>query len=326
MRGARKPPPTPLKQMRNYVGDLFQAIGEKLLPVMRKVVPKVIDVTMAIIGWIERNPTLAKWIVIVVGAIGALAFVLGGTLIAVSAMLPALGLLAASVKLVAFLKGLWASQTLVLHAQLLALTIQEYAQAAAIKAKAIAMKLAAVATKAVTVAQWLLNAAMTANPIGLVIVAIGALIAIGVLLWKNWDTISAKAQEIWGIVKYWLGRLVDHVKELPGKVWEAIKEIPQLFSDAFEKAYDWVEFWDGGKMTEHVKEFPNAVKDALVPIPGHFKSAFEAASQYTATELTNMGHNVSELTGRILTDSIRWEEAMRLSHKMTHGARTRGLP
>ena len=42
-----------------------------------------------------------------------------------------------------------------------------------------------------TAAQWALNAAMTANPIGIIIVAIGALIAIGVAMWMNWDSICA---------------------------------------------------------------------------------------------------------------------------------------
>lgn len=35
------------------------------------------------------------------------------------------------------------------------------------------------------------------SPVGLVIAAIAALIAIGVLLYKNWDVIKAKAQELW---------------------------------------------------------------------------------------------------------------------------------
>ena len=50
-------------------------------------------------------------------------------------------------------------------------------------------------------AQTGLNAAMAANPIGAVILAIEALIAVGVLLYKNWDTIKAGAQSLWNKFK-----------------------------------------------------------------------------------------------------------------------------
>jgi len=42
-----------------------------------------------------------------------------------------------------------------------------------------------------TAAQWAFNVALSANPIGIIIVAIGALIAIGVALWMNWDSVCA---------------------------------------------------------------------------------------------------------------------------------------
>lgn len=48
--------------------------------------------------------------------------------------------------------------------------------------------------------------AVLTGPVGLIIAAIVALIAIGVLLWKNWDTIKAKTIEIWnGIVGFFKG-------------------------------------------------------------------------------------------------------------------------
>jgi hypothetical protein len=54
----------------------------------------------------------------------------------------------------------------------------------------------------------LLGAAFTiaTGPVGWIIAAIAALIAIGILLWKNWDTISIKAKEIWGdVVNFFKG-------------------------------------------------------------------------------------------------------------------------
>lgn len=48
-----------------------------------------------------------------------------------------------------------------------------------------------------TLAQWAWNAAMTANPIGLVIAGIAALIAIGVVLYNYWGEISAFFASMW---------------------------------------------------------------------------------------------------------------------------------
>lgn len=59
----------------------------------------------------------------------------------------------------------------------------------------------AAATSTATAAQTGLNTAMAANPIGAVILAIEALIAVGVLLYKNWDTIKAGAQSLWNKFK-----------------------------------------------------------------------------------------------------------------------------
>lgn len=63
--------------------------------------------------------------------------------------------------------------------------------------------LAAVVTKGWAAAQWLLNAAMTANPIGLIVAAIAAVIAAGVALYQNWDTVKAKFFEVWEGIKNW---------------------------------------------------------------------------------------------------------------------------
>lgn len=57
--------------------------------------------------------------------------------------------------------------------------------------------LQATATGALTVKQWLLNAAMNANPIGLVITAIAALVGGIWLLYKNWDLVKKKTIELW---------------------------------------------------------------------------------------------------------------------------------
>lgn len=52
-----------------------------------------------------------------------------------------------------------------------------------------------------TAAQWALNTAMNANPIGLIVLGIGSLIAAGVFLVKNWDDVKLASKLMWnGIV------------------------------------------------------------------------------------------------------------------------------
>ena len=67
------------------------------------------------------------------------------------------------------------------------------------------------ATGAATAAQTGLNAAMSANPIGAVILLIEGAIAVGVLLYKNWDTVKTKAGEVWNSIKTAFGGIRDSI-------------------------------------------------------------------------------------------------------------------
>ena len=55
-------------------------------------------------------------------------------------------------------------------------------------------------TFASTLATQGFNAALRANPIGMVVTAVGLLIAGGVLLYQNWDTVKNKAIELWQVI------------------------------------------------------------------------------------------------------------------------------
>lgn len=105
----------------------------------------------------------------------------------------------------------WAAVTNVLNLANLRTVAGIVAATAATVASSVAQKAALVATKAMTAAQWLWNAAMTANPIGIVIAAIVALVAGIVLLYKNsetarkiidgaWKGIAAGAQWLWNTI------------------------------------------------------------------------------------------------------------------------------
>ena len=75
------------------------------------------------------------------------------------------------------------------------------AKTAATVASTVAMTATTVATGVWTAAQWLLNAALDANPIGLVVLAILALIAVVILIIKHWGTIKDVTIDVWNAIK-----------------------------------------------------------------------------------------------------------------------------
>ena len=84
--------------------------------------------------------------------------------------------------------------------------------------------------KVVTAAQWLLNAAMNANPIGLIIIAITALVAAFLWLWNNCE----------GFREFWIG------------LWESLLAFLEPVLDgivnAFKVAWQWIQdVWDKAK-------------------------------------------------------------------------------
>lgn len=83
-------------------------------------------------------------------------------------------------------------------------------------------------TVAATLAQYGLNTAMLANPIGLVITAIAGLVAAGVLLYKNWDTVKAKTLALW-----------EQIKQGKGAIFLVLGPVGQLIKTAIDLARNW---------------------------------------------------------------------------------------
>ena len=82
--------------------------------------------------------------------------------------------------------------------------------AATLAARAAAIAIAAGA-KIWAAAQWLLNAALTANPIGLVIAAIAALVAVFVIAWKKSETFRNIVLGAWNAIKSATVRIWDAI-------------------------------------------------------------------------------------------------------------------
>lgn len=105
------------------------------------------------------------------------------------------------------------------------------------------------------------------SPVGLIIAAIVALVAIGVALYKNWDTIKAKAIEIWNIVVEKFNAIKESVSAAVAGAKEAVvnkwNEIKASVTGTIENIKSGIsEKWDAIKAT--VSSKVEAVKNAIV--------------------------------------------------------------
>lgn len=102
--------------------------------------------------------------------------------------------------------------------------IVELAQLAAL---AIAIDAHTIATTISTAATTAFGAAVAflTSPITIVIAIIGALVAAGVLLYKNWDTVKAKATELWVHLTTAFNSIKETILNVWNGIWDGMKGI-----------------------------------------------------------------------------------------------------
>lgn len=181
-----------ISSLKDGIVTTAASIGKTLLPETKKIVDSFSKITEKVIPWVDRNKTLVVTILKITAAMAALSFT-------VSAFAFVFGGLLKIYQAALAIKRIY-----------IALTVSERV---ANIGKAISTGAATVSMWAATAAQWALNAAMYANPIGLVILAVIALIAIVILLVKNWDKVSAFFKNLW-----------DKIKDIFSKAWDFVKK------------------------------------------------------------------------------------------------------
>lgn len=101
-----------------------------------------------------------------------------------------------------------------------------------------------VAAGVATAATWAFNAALAVltSPITLVIAAIAALIAIGVLLYQNWDTVVEFAKTAWQGLCDFISGICQAIGEFFSGLWTKLQEIfepiGQWFGEKFQQGWD----------------------------------------------------------------------------------------
>ncbi len=130
---------------------------------------------------------------------------------------------------------------------------------------------------AVQVVMALLNGTLALSPLGWITLAIGAVIAIGVLLWRNWDWIQQKASELWNwLVQAWNGitttvtnlvsSLVQNISTLWSGLMSSLSNIWNSISTTFSNIWSSIgavfsNIWSGISST--AKSILNGIIDGI---------------------------------------------------------------
>ena len=218
-------------------------------------------------------------------------------------------------------------------AAFVALTAQMIGAKIATIAYAVAQKAAAVAGHIAAAAQWALNAAMSANPIGLIILGVIALIAAIILLVKNWDKVVAAFKVafeaignffvmVWEGIKKFFGTVVEFVKKNALNILNVILGI--LFFPAgviMAVVRLIIKHWDKikealGKVGEFIKGVFNKVKEGVTKVWSGIKEgagkAWEGIKNGASKAWEGIKNGVSKLKNNGVENFNKFKEGARV--------------
>jgi TP901 family phage tail tape measure protein len=204
--------------MKNTMNVVFTDIGDQFLPVLKSLTTQLIRGAKWLREFFKIHPTATKWIAWGTAVGGALMFV-GGAITVVYSKIMMFKTLRAMTALMGQMNGATKSAGLFRRSITLLsrgikglIGLLSLARLRTI-GLAVASGVAAAAIGIAKTATLLWNAVMAANPIGLIVLAVAALVAGIVLLIKNWDLVKIAATIAidWVLVK--VDQMTESIKE-----------------------------------------------------------------------------------------------------------------
>jgi len=121
-----------------------------------------------------------------------------------------------------------------------------------------------------TAAQWLLNIALNANPIGLVVLAIAILIGIIVLIAKKTTWFQDIWRVTWTFVKKIAGNVWDWLTKLPARLGAAFSKVAGFITAPFRAAFNFVaDAWNNtiGSLSWSVPSWVPMIGGSSISVP-----------------------------------------------------------
>ncbi|SDX44933.1 TMP repeat-containing protein [Marininema mesophilum] len=141
----------------------------------------------------------------------------------------------------------------------------------------------------------LLSMAFLTSPIGWVVMGIAALIAIGVLLYQNWDTVKTFLVATWDAIKAAAVAVWKGIKAFFVAIWDGMKAYFKFVFNTYKTI--WSGIWKGIKSAGVA--IWNAIKSAAVPIWNGVKSAVTTAIKTASSILKGLWNGMKSAASSI---------------------------
>ena len=144
-------------------------------------------------------------------------------------------------------------------------------------AQAAASKIAVIASNAWKIAQIALNFVLSANPIGIVIMAIAGLVAILVAAYNNSETFRNICDQVWAVVK-----------DLASAVWDFLVKAFEKASAVIKEAWEWVKKFFGiddsgpAQQTAEIEKHTKALKENTKAKTANAKAALKGNKKFNS--------------------------------------------
>jgi TP901 family phage tail tape measure protein len=215
-----------IQKAKNNFESFSIMIGTQLLPIINDLLKEITPVIKSFTNWAKENKPLVTSIIKIAIGLSSVMFIIS----AVSATVAAYATIMSGVIALQWAWGTVQAVTLALQGKTLLFLHGNNA----------AMFIYNSIMKVVTAAQWAWNAAMTANPIGLIIVAIAALVALVVIAIKKYNEWGAAVLMLIGPLG-WVINLIQSFRRnwdmvtkafSEGGILEGLKAIGAVFLDS----------------------------------------------------------------------------------------------
>lgn len=165
------------------------------------------------------------------------------------------------------------------------------------------------ATEGMTIAQQLLNVAMSANPIGIVLTLIGALVAGLVVLWSTNEGFRDAVMNAWQGIKDFIGNAVQAIGDFFANLGTTISQLPQMFAYWLDNVITTVTGWVSSMASNAASagsQFVSNVIGFVQNLPANVASFLSSVISNVVGWVSSMASNASRAGSQFLSNAINF--------------------